>query len=146
MRILAILIGVGVLGFVAFNSLADDVSLTALTFFSTQSTHQCISEIQESYTKVEQDVFEVTRADLNGDSKKDFIVKINDAELCGSAGCIYELCIFDAVGELSHISFGFAATNIKPLETLTNGMRDLEINGDKTLRLEWNTKRYERKQ
>lgn len=85
--------------------------------------------------------FAVTEISLNNDHNTDALVRFEDGDSCGSAGCVHELCISDG-GGYTHIPFGFAAKQITAEETTTNGMKDLILNNDKTLRMNWDEGAY----
>jgi hypothetical protein len=70
-------------------------------------------------------------------------VRYKTSDACGSAGCVYELCISNTTGGLEHIPFGYAANELSTQNTKTNGMADLILNGDKNTRMTWDGSQYQ---
>lgn len=70
---------------------------------------------------------------LNGD--KDVIATVESRTTCGSTGCIASIFLTDDSGELTPIPFSYALTEIEILDSVTQGMHDLRING--MYRIKW---------
>lgn len=99
---------------------------------------ECISTFTDEPLKA----FTITSASLNDDQSPDAMVRYNNEEACGSAGCVYELCVSSKTGTYEHIPFGFAAQDIQIGDTKTNGMKDLILNDDKDLKMSWDGQNY----
>jgi hypothetical protein len=99
---------------------------------------ECIS----TFTDAPLQTFSITNVHLNDDQKQDALVQYESDEACGSAGCVYELCISGKAGTYEHIPFGFAAKEIQIGDTKTNGMKDLILNADKALKMSWDGQSY----
>ena len=84
----------------------------------------------------------ITESHINTDDTKDGIIKINDAQNCGSGGCIHELCVTNKAGEAVHVNFGFAADLIEVEDTVTNGMHDIRLNKNENLKMVWDGTQY----
>ena len=127
--------------FIFFSTEVPQSALLVLT--DKHHIGKCFEYIQKMHPDTSAEDYSVTREDLNRDKIDDYIVSIQTSDFCGSAGCVHELCIFDGVGELEEINFGLAAHTVHKLETVTNGMHDLELNENTELHLRWNENRYE---
>lgn len=88
--------------------------------------------------------FTLHEVDLDNDQIFDVLVQHTDSnrEACGTAGCVYEICVHDKNGTYVHIPFGFAAHSISAQHTTNNGMKDIILNEDPDLRMTWNGSRY----
>ncbi len=81
--------------------------------------------------------------DIDDDGDKDVIATVESGTTCGSAGCIASIFLTDDSGELKPIPFSYAITEIKILDSVTQGMHDLRINGDVQNKMVWNGTSYE---
>jgi hypothetical protein len=99
---------------------------------------ECISTFSDEPLKA----FAITSASLNDDQSPDALVQYKSEEACGSAGCVYELCVSSKAGTYEHMPFGFAAKEIQVGDTKTNGMKDLILNHDKKLKMIWDGQNY----
>ena len=86
--------------------------------------------------------FAITEVHLNDDAGPDALVQYKSGNACGSAGCVYELCMSADAGVYEHVPFGFAAKKITIADTKTNGMKDLILNEDKNLQMSWDGQSY----
>ena len=84
-----------------------------------------------------------TYIDVNNDKRKDLIVVLDSRFSCGTEGCIATLFIQNENKDFVPIPFFYAVTDIKPLDTFTNQMRDLVIDDDANQILIWNGNNYE---
>ncbi len=86
----------------------------------------------------------LTYVDINTDSAKDIIAVVESDATCGNSGCITTIFLTDEMREPVAIpGFRYASKEIRVLETITNGMHDLEINKNKKSRLTWDGTRYQ---
>jgi hypothetical protein len=99
---------------------------------------ECIS----TFTDAPLETFSITNVHLNDDQSQDALVKYKSEEACGSAGCVFELCVSSKTGTYEHIPFGFAAQEIQVSETKTHGMKDLILNADRSLKMSWDGQSY----
>ncbi len=108
-----------------------------------EDQQQCLSSLekQENLLIAINDV-RITATRLNTDTKKDYIIEKTSAENCGSAGCIFELCVIQNNGA-QIIPFGYAAKKLVVKESITNGMHDIELQGNTNITLQWDTSRYQ---
>ncbi len=79
---------------------------------------------------------------LNTDRNADLIATIDAPEACGTGGCIPNLMIKSAKGEFEIVRFGYAVKSIEVVDSVTEGMHDLRINGDLENLMTWNGKQY----
>ena len=101
---------------------------------------EVITELRNVYQTVDltnKDI-DTSTDDLNKDGHVDLIVKIVHDGVCGSAGCPYELFITSEAG-WEQLTFGFSGESLNVLESITNGYKDLELNG---VRFSWDGARY----
>lgn len=138
------LIGVTVCALgLTYVTVRDTDSMVALSLMSDTAQQQCLAQIKDAYTTVPSIDFITTEMHLDGDATTDHLIMLDSMDTCGSAGCLYEICISKGQGGgVTHIPFGYAAQDITSLNTLTNGMRDLRINDDDTLILTWDGTQY----
>lgn len=126
----------------AYVTVTDTDSMLALTLMSNVK-EQCTEQIKETYNDAATMEFITMQTHLNDDALTDHLVTVDGPGTCGSAGCIHELCISkNQGGGVTHIPFGYAALDITVLNTLTNGMRDLQVNNDDALILTWDGTQY----
>lgn len=139
--VLGTLIVVLLLGIAALPILHDGANFSALIGLS-GTQRACGKVILNSYDeKIKTSEMEFTKSDLNNDGLSDFIVRLKSDATCGSAGCLYELCIQNKES-VQQVPFGFAGKTIEPTFELTNGMKDIVINDDDRMRLVWDGTRY----
>jgi hypothetical protein len=98
---------------------------------------ECISAFSDAPLQS----FTISKEDLNDDGKVDALVAYTEGDACGSAGCIYELCV-SKNGTYAHVPFGFAAKSITIEETMSNGMKDVILNNDEALQMSWDGTHY----
>ena len=99
---------------------------------------ECITQFSEEKLSA----FTLTPVHLDSNNSIDALVQYADGEECGSAGCVYEICVQDDSGSYTHIPFGFAAEEIELGETTSNGMKDLILNNDKNRTMSWDGQTY----
>lgn len=119
----------------------DVVSNVASVLGSQQNTtyRACIREFSDQ----DYSSFTITKADINTDDKKDAIVQSTEESLCGTAGCITQLCVSTPQGEYAYIPFGYATKEIKIAETVTLLMHDLVLNNDENATMIWDGLQYQ---
>ena len=79
---------------------------------------------------------------INTDSLLDVIAQIDNAQTCGSGGCIRTLYIQNQENNFYPISFFYAVKEIKFENSITNGMHDITINGNEKNQMHWNGNEY----
>lgn len=129
-------------GLLGFFALRGSVGMEALAILSGAQS-ECLRAIEVAHPHAVRDRFVIERTDLTGDTIADYVVEMVSDSTCGTAGCLFELCIKNDLGEVTHVPFGYAARSIRPLDTISAGMRDIEVNSDGTIRLSWNGSRYD---
>jgi hypothetical protein len=140
MKIILIIGGIVCLAGIASFLFAENIPGLASVIASSKRTMyaECIS----SYSDKPLQSFLITEVELNGDHYNDAFVQSSSDDACGTAGCIYELCLSDANGFYTHTSFGYAAKNIEASETKTSGMSDIILNDDRSLKMTWSGSEY----
>ena len=88
------------------------------------------------------DAINTTITDLTDDGKKDVIAVTESPLTCGGGGCIASIFLKDEYGELVALPFAYAVKRIEVLGSLTNGMHDLQVNGDAHQRMVWDGSAY----
>jgi hypothetical protein len=71
-----------------------------------------------------------TPAYINSDQSLDIIVRVESDDTCGSGGCITTIFLQTDIGTFEPVPFTYAIKSFKVLETLTNQMHDIQVNGD----------------
>jgi|GEM_PF-2132942 len=85
--------------------------------------------------------YTVQKARINTDDTTDYILKGRSDNLCGSAGCIYELCIYTDTG-MEILPFGYAAEAIELKGTATQSMYDIQLIGKSSASFQWTGDKY----
>lgn len=130
---------IAMLGFVFANtSIVGNVASVIQTVDA--SAESCLAELALK-SNSNSNTYSTQKERINGDSQDDIIFKGTNEELCGSAGCIHELCISDETG-FTIASFGYAADTLIVKDSLTNDMHDLRLVGKSTTDLIWDGTRY----
>jgi hypothetical protein len=111
------------------------------TVFLSQNSEKYSACIQ-TFSNKSLDSFTITQTHLNNDTKIDALIEQTDKDACGTAGCVYEICLSTNDGSFTHVPFGYAAKKITVRETLTNNMYDLMLNDEKKLKMTWDGTRY----
>ncbi len=83
----------------------------------------------------------VTPAHITGDDTLDIIVRVESQYTCGNGGCITTLFTMDS-GSLVALPFEYAVKEITILESVTNHMHDIKVNGDSDTILTWDGNRF----
>ncbi len=108
--------------------------------------HPSVENCIRSFSSDPSEVFTILYEDLNADKKDDAFVQYTEGDACGSAGCVFELCM-NTGASFTYIPFGIAGSEITVMQTMTNGMRDIEIKNtdqkDQRFRLYWNGTTYD---
>lgn len=142
MRIFVIIVAIIILGYLAFLALKTELEQFALIAMSSDRFQECLQTIRLSYPEVGRGDLTISPAHLNNDTTIDTIVELVHESTCGSAGCVFELCVSDD-GRYKHHEFGFVAETITAQDALSNGMHDIIINNDSSLRLVWDGRQYQ---
>jgi hypothetical protein len=71
-----------------------------------------------------------TPAYINSDQDLDIVVRVESDDTCGSGGCITTIFLQTDIGTFEPVPFTYAIKSFKVLETLTNQMHDIQVNGD----------------
>jgi len=101
---------------------------------------ECIASLSESNEGSTTD-YEIIKTRLNSGSEKDYVLKGKTDDLCGSAGCIHQLCINqNNTGQI--VPFAYAAETLIVKNTITSGMHDIQLQGKSTSNLQWDGARY----
>lgn len=130
---LSSLIGLLALGVFTYMPIGDQ--LAAAIMARDPLLRQCQALIASAYKLEPDDIdFETITSDLNADDQYEYLLRLNNKSTCGTTGCIYEICRTNGGGEVSHLRFGFSGTTLTPLDTYTQGMRDLNLNNTTILR------------
>ena len=79
---------------------------------------------------------------INQDSLLDLTAILESQETCGTGGCIATIFLQNGIGEFEPTGFRYAVRDIEVLESITNGMHDIRLNGDTTERMVWNGAQY----
>ena len=140
-KIISLLIFVLLIIFAAVK-LLDPQSLSEVATVIGSQQRIIFAECINTFSNETLEAFTITNAHLNDDQRADALVQYKDEKACGSAGCVYELCISSKTGTYEHIPFGFAAKEIQIGDTKTNGMKDLILNADKNLKMSWDGQSY----
>lgn len=82
----------------------------------------------------------MTPAYVNTDTDIDIIARVESKDTCGSGGCITTIFLQTNPGVIEPLSFAFAVKSLRVLDTITQGMHDIEINDSSVL--VWNGKEY----
>ena len=132
-----------VLVFLLFREPLGELGASAVGAFtvSTDGTDVLIRRLDALYedaTISPEDVV-IERARLNEDSAKDAIVRIENDEVCGSAGCPHELFIQKDDRTWERVPFGYSGQELQILDTRSYGYLDLELS---ELHLRWDGVRY----
>lgn len=117
-------------------------NLAALPFFDGHNA-ACLDALNATYPGLTPGAVAMERVDLDDDGADDYIVEFTAEKYCGSGGCLYELCNSNEGGGVEHVPFGFAAHSLTVQHTLTGGMRDIMVNDNGSLLLQWNGTKYE---
>jgi hypothetical protein len=140
MKIILSIVGVAILAAITSFLFAENIPGLASVIASTKRTlyAECISTYSDAPIKS----FLITEVELNGDGFADAFVQSTQDNACGTAGCIYELCLSDGNGTYRHVTFGYAAKKIEATETKTSGMSDIILNDDRKLKMSWSGSEY----
>ncbi len=136
--ILTSLIALATGAFMIVSDIPDTLSASVFKHNAQKLLTECI----RSYSDIPLVDLEISFLDLNVDDHDDAFIQYTKGDACGSTGCVYELCMYDS-GSYTHVPFGIAGTAIEAKQTMTNGMRDLEIKNDEKFRLVWNGTNYD---
>lgn len=140
-------------GIVASN-FADTISQTGLAIVSTQARESKHEEIVREYFRNEilkdenaltdsNDTITFVYGSIDLNDSEDFIAIVSSHDTCGSGGCIATLFLVDDTKTpLPVKNFSYAVHSIRILESTTQGMHDLELNGSKNGRMTWDGTQY----
>ena len=128
--ILFVVIGIIAIAGVVF--VMNDIDDTQLSLAA------CIEQISDTSSIAD---YESTQVRIDNDSIKDFVLKGTSDPLCGSAGCIHELCLVTK-DSVRLIPFGFATKELAILNTLTEDFHDIELRKPSRVQMRWNGTNY----
>jgi len=131
----------------------DGGSLPATMVLSGISRVQIEKEIREYYqsqlseevvgkSDLENAHISATYVDIDRDSFRDLLVILKSEATCGSGGCLSSIFLQNEAKAFKPLNFLYAVKNIEPLESYTNGMRDLKVNDSNSTRMIWNGDAY----
>lgn len=80
---------------------------------------------------------------INEDNMIDMSAVVKAPETCGSGGCITTLFIQQTNGGYIPVNFQYALKSLRVLDSMTNGMHDIEINDTKNAILTWDGTMYQ---
>lgn len=106
------------------------------------SEHGLASCIASFAPDKKMDDFDISTAKINNDEIPDAVIRYTNPGYCGSAGCVYELCVSDRAGLYTYVPFSIAAHVLVVSETVTNDVHDIELNNDPHLLFTWDGSRY----
>ncbi len=86
--------------------------------------------------------FVLTPVHLNSDRDLDLIARVESADTCGGGGCITTLFVRTEDGLLTPLSFAYAVKEIEVLESVTDGMHDIRLNGNIDGTMVWDGNQY----
>jgi hypothetical protein len=135
------LLSVVMLGYQVISGGAAYIPNLAAVVAATDSSWQsCLQQISDTHGHtIDTSDAQVTRTKIDTDASTDYLIELTGDNFCGSAGCIFEICLARDT-EAKHVPFGYAATSVEVTEGIENGMRDLVLNGQHTLR--WSGESY----
>jgi Na+-translocating ferredoxin:NAD+ oxidoreductase RnfG subunit len=87
-------------------------------------------------------VFVLTPIHLNTDRDLDIIARVESPATCGGGGCITTLFVRTEDGLLESVSFAYAVKELEVLESVTNEMHDIRLNGSMESTMVWDGKQY----
>lgn len=132
------MVGTTVVAFFVLGVVQTQFNLATVILGSTDMAGQCIALISSESTLKD---YKVTKARINTDSKKDYILKGDTDTLCGSTGCIYRLCLVrDTV--VTILPFMYAAERLEIKSTTNGDMHDIHLAGKSEADLQWNGTKY----
>ncbi len=139
----SIIAGVAVVVFalVTFSQLSDK-NLLASVITSDSLEKSCVDAINERdslHTTIHE--YEIRHERINADRTNDVVLKGTQGGQCGSAGCVYELCL-NIKNKAKLISFGYAGQGLIVKNVLTNGMHDISIGQANAVVFIWDGTRY----
>lgn len=133
--------GIVTLGFVA---ISDTGGLAAVVTGANNQADKCIEAVNtRDGLELNSSDYEVRYDHVNSGGGKDVIIKNVNEEYCGSVGCVFEICLVDD-SEVELISFSYAGERLEVLDSLSNNMHDLLLEGNNDTRLTWDYSRYVR--
>lgn len=135
---------VGIFIMILFTAQLEILNISKLAGQVIASQSQNIyQECIKSFSQEKKSNFIISKENINSDGKEDAIVQYKNELNCGSAGCVFEICLSTSNNAYTHLPFGYAGESLKAKQTVTNDMADLMLNNDESLILTWNGSSYE---
>lgn len=134
--------GVGIVKDITGGNLAQVINGLTESELNQKIIEHYKSNVLNGATDFYADAIGTTISDLNNDGKQDVIAIVESSTTCSGGGCIASIFMENAVGELTAIPFKVAVQHIKVLESMTQGMHDLEVNHDEAYRMVWDGTTY----
>lgn len=127
-----------------FSSFTESGGFAAVITGTDTDVDACIAAIYErDQITLTDAAYEVTYEHVDADKRKDIILKNTSEKYCGSAGCVFEICLIADSG-VELIAFSYAAQDITILDSLTQQMHDIQLTGKSNVTLVWDTSNYRR--
>tara|TARA_B100000745_G_scaffold299643_1_gene250951 strand:+ start:2178 stop:2618 length:441 start_codon:yes stop_codon:yes gene_type:complete len=134
--------GLVALAAVTFSSFSGSDGLAAVITGVESTEAACIEAInQRDGSLLDASAYTGTYTRVNNDKKKDIVLRNTTDAYCGSAGCVYEICLVNDSG-VQLIPFSYAAQDLRVLDSITDTMHDIELTGKSDVRLVWDYSRY----
>ena len=130
-----------VFGFATVNNAGGLASV--ITGVSTQAD-SCIEAVNtRDGLELDSSDYDVRYEHVDSKGNKDVIIQNVNQEYCGSAGCVFEICLVHD-DNIELISFSYAGEKLEVLDSLSNNMHDLLLKGSNDTKLTWDYSRYVR--
>ena len=139
-----LLIGVPIITLAAFvfSMVSGGGGLAAAITGVNGTAKSCIIALNErDGTELTAGDFEIEYARINVDSQNDVILKNISDSYCGSAGCVFELCLVSG-DSVELLPFSYAGNELEVLATQNDQMYDIALTGKTETRLVWDFGRY----
>lgn len=134
-------IGIIILAFFALTGVSE-INLFANIISNNSFTQKCVNALNtRDNTHISVQSYITTAKRINADKTKDLILQGTSDAQCGSAGCSYEICIYNN-GEAQLIPFGYAGKELVVKNTLTENMYDLQVGSSGFVDFFWDGLRY----
>jgi len=134
--------GVAALAAITLTSLPNTGIIATVIKSGNTAAAQCVEAVnQRDQNTLTLEAYEVATQRVNSDNRKDVILKNTTDTFCGSAGCVYEICLQDE-DRVNLIAFSYAANDLKVLGSITEDMHDIALTGKSDVHLVWDHGRY----
>lgn len=123
-------------------SVSDTMSLASVITGTSGVASKCVFAINErDGTALTTSDYETEYQDIDNNGTKDAVLKNTQDAYCGSAGCVFEICLVEG-NEVVLLPFSYAAEKLSIKNTYTNNMRDIDLVGKSRIKLVWDYTRY----